>query len=138
MDPVTIHLTILTLTVLVILYSDHMAFQYVRGTRETIDIKIATRLHYAVWVGLIGMMVTGLWMAYPALSVLITMPLFQLKMAFVLLLVCNAIFIGTLLPVSSVPFAQLSQKQKTPLLIGGALSTVGWVGAIVCAFVFFG
>ncbi|MEK7531057.1 MAG: hypothetical protein AAB573_04285 [Patescibacteria group bacterium] len=138
MDPLIIHLSILTLTVLVILYTDHMAFQYVRGTRETIDVKLATRLHMTVWVGLIGMIATGLWMAYPALSMLITMSLFQLKMGFVALLVCNAIFIGTLIPVSVTPYAQLSNRQKTPLMIGGALSTIGWIGAITCAFLFFG
>lgn len=97
------------------------------------------RLHYTVGAGLIGMIVTGAWMAYPAFAALWALPLFKLKLGFVMLLVLNAINLGMALDVATkTPFRELAQMQKARLLFGGALSSVSWIGAIASAFVLFG
>ena len=134
-----VHLAILGVTVLTILYSDHLGWQYFRGIKQTLDARIVWRLHYAVWAGLVGMIVTGLMMSWSALSYLITEPVFLLKMGFVAVLVINSLAITTLIGVATTtPYAALTQKQKAPFILNGALSTIGWVGAILAAVIFFG
>lgn len=134
-----VHLGILLCTALVILYTDHLGWQYFRGTKQTLDSRLVGRLHVAVWVGLCGMILTGAYMALPAFSVLMAQPLFAAKMGFVALLVVNAWFIGSLITVATTtPYASLTQKQKTPLVLSGVLSSLGWVGAVTCAFLLFG
>lgn len=135
----TAHLSILLATVLVILYTDHLAFRYLIGHITRLDEVRMRRLHYAVGAGLVGMVLTGAWMAYPAFGALWALPLFQLKLAFVALLVLNAFNLGMALSVAAhSSFRELSVIQKARLLFGGALSSVSWIGAIVSAFVLFG
>ena len=139
MEIVTLHLTILAVTALVILYADHVAFSYFRGTRPVLDARLVWRLHTAVWVGLIGMIGTGVWMAYPGLSVLLAYPPFLIKMGFVGVLVLNSLFITSLIGVATTtPYAQLTLRQKAPLILSGALSTIGWLGAATMGFYIFG
>lgn len=133
------HLTILLGTVLVILYTDHVGLQYFRGRARTLSAARVYALHTAVWFGLLGMIATGLTMAWPALPVLLTLPLFILKMCFVGVLFVNAIFIGFFVSTSTTTaFADLSLRQKAPLILSGALSTIGWLGAMVSAVLLFG
>lgn len=134
-----VHLSILVCTVLVILYTDHLGFQYFRGIQRTLNPALVYRLHYTVWMGLVGMIATGASMAAPALGVLVEQPLFVAKMLFVVVLVLNALFIGFLIPVATrVPYVELSFTQKAPLIISGALSTLSWCGAVVSALLLFG
>ncbi len=134
-----VHLTILVCTVLVILYTDHVGFRYFRGREQVLSAALVYRLHYVVWVGLLGMIATGAYMAWPALPVLITLPLFQLKMAFVAALFINALYIGFFIQTATTtPFVELTWKQKAPLLISGAISTTSWIGAVSAAVLFFG
>jgi len=134
-----LHLTILACTALVILYTDHLGWKYFRGRERTLSATLVYRLHYAVWLGLLGMIATGLTMAWPVLPILLTLPLFILKMSFVGVLFVNAIFIGFFVSTATTTaFLDLTLKQKAPLLVSGALSTIGWLGAVTSAFLFFG
>lgn len=134
-----VHLTILACTALVILYTDHLGFRYFRGREQVLSAASVYRLHYAVWVGLLGMLATGAYMAWPALPILLTLPLFQLKMGFVAALFINALCIGFFIKTATVtPYDALTWQQKAPLLISGAVSTVSWIGAVTAAILFFG
>lgn len=94
-------------------------------------------LHIFVWIGLLGMIGTGLYMAYPALSYYLAKPAFIAKMLFVAILAINALFIGKLLSVASVrPFAELTAGEKKKLFISGALSSICWVGAATIGLFF--
>lgn len=134
-----VHLVVLVCTGLVVLYSDHLGWQYFRGTKHTLDSTLIHRLHYTVWAGLIGMIVTGIVMVAPGFSYYAAQPYFWVKMGFVGLLVVNSVAITFLMQVATTtPYASLTQKQRLPLMISGALSTVGWVGAVVTALLYFG
>lgn len=134
-----VHLGTLALTFLVILYSDHEAFQYITGKQPVLDRKKTMFLHTLVWIGLLGMIGSGLWMAWPNLGVLFSVTGFQIKMAFVALLVVNAIFIGYLMDIAfEKPFKELSKGKQLILLFSGAVSTVGWLGAALSAMLTFG
>lgn len=133
------HLSILVATLVAILYSDQLAWRYLVGNIEVLDERTMRRLHYAVGAGLVGMVATGAWMAYPAFWTLWALPLFKLKLAFVALLALNTFNMGLAIDVASMaPFRELPAKQKARLLFGGALSSFSWLGAIVCAFILFG
>ena len=134
-----IHLTILAATIIVILCTEHLGFQYVRGLRKTLNLREILVLHYLVLAGLSGMILTGFTMAYPAIGTLLSQPLFILKVSFVVILIINAIFIASLIKIATeVPFVSLTLLQKAPLIVSGALSTVGWIGAIISALLLFG
>lgn len=130
MDIVEIHLWILIVTAAAILVSDYHGHAYLRGTMPLLPKRRMHLLHIAVWVGLLGMIGTGLYMAYPALSYYLAKPAFVVKMLFVAILVVNALFIGRLLSVASErPFAELTAGEKKKLFVSGALSSICWVGA---------
>ncbi len=137
MEPQNIHLITLGLTILVILYSDHLAFQYFRGKRALLDGKSIRRIHYLVWSGLIGMIVSGIFLFIPMWEYLLGSPVFYIKMAFVLVLVINACVIGQISHVSSTrPFSELTDKEKRHLLTSGTVSFVCWIGAMTIGLFF--
>jgi len=139
MDLLWLHLTILAATAIVIAIADHDAFQYVTGKSQVLDPKRTKLLHGLVWAGLLGMIGSSLLMAWPAIPALISVPGFVIKMLFVAMLVVNAIFIGDLMHVAfERPFSLLSGVEKTRLMISGAVSTIGWVGAVTAAILTFG
>ncbi len=134
-----IHLGTLALTAVTILIADHDAFLYVRGKKETLPRQKVKILHYTVWAGLILMITTGAIMAYPAREFLFSNPGFLIKMFFVGLLFVNAIVIHFLSDIAiEKPFVTLTSKEKLFLMLSGAVSTVGWLGAAITAFVVFG
>jgi hypothetical protein len=131
----TIHLTTLAITAIAILYADHLGFQYMRGTRQYLDHSRTVLLHRIVWTGLIGMMISGLFLLMPQWEFLKDDPVFQLKMAFVAVLVLNAFAIGKLSKITSEQsFAGLPSHMKMVLLISGGLSFMGWVGAFIIGY----
>ena len=131
-----IHLTVLGVTVLGILIADHEAFLWIRGKKPVLEFKKIFRLHIWVGIGLIGMIITGFLMFWPAHTYLLTKsPAFLGKMFFVALLVGNSFFLGEMLKISTKrTFASLTPKEKRPMYISGALSTISWVSAATLAF----
>lgn len=136
---VVVHLAILILTGLAIVYSDHLGWQYFRGTKQTLNSVVVRRLHYTVWAGLLGMILTGVTMVSPGFSYYAAQSYFWVKMGFVALLVLNSVAITFLIGIATrVPYASLTLGQKVPLIVSGGLSTLGWVGALLTALIYFG
>ena len=134
-----LHLITLAITAVAIVIADHDAFAYMRGKKETLSPRRVKTLHYSVWAGLLLMIITGGIMAYPVWRVLFSNTSFLIKMAFVGILFVNAIVIHFLSDLATKkPFAALSHKEKMFLMISGALSTIGWFGAAITAFIIFG
>lgn len=132
-----VHLAVLALTVIGIVFADHEGFAYMRGKKQILDPKRVKVLHYAVGVGLLLMILTGASMALPGLSYYMSEPVFQLKMFFVAVLIVNSFFISRLMHVATEkPFAALTSRERLPLMVSGAASTIGWVGAAVIGLFF--
>ncbi|MBX2866690.1 hypothetical protein KTR10_01910 [Candidatus Kaiserbacteria bacterium] len=129
-----IHLTTLALLFLVVLYTDHLGFSWLRGKQETLPKRKMNILHQVVWAGLIIIIISGAFMAFPLRDYLFYTPAFYFKMFFVLALVINAFFIGRILHVASErPYASLTRVEKTPLFVSGVVSTASWTGAVISA-----
>jgi len=120
--------------VVLVVYADKLGISWMRGKTALLDEKKIKVLHRAVGVGLVGMIGTGAMLAYPYQSYLITLPAFQVKMFFVLVLIVNSFFIGKLMKIAiKHSFQSLSQKQKNTIYISGGVSTISWVIVIVAA-----
>lgn len=134
---VEVHLAVLIITAVGILWADHLGFQYFRGQRETLPARLISRLHYAVALGLVGMIATGAWIASDRWSYLMTQPAFFLKLFFVAVLVINAFFITALMrKATTTPFRALQPRERVVILVSGALSGMGWLGATVIGLFF--
>jgi hypothetical protein len=130
---IAVHVTLITLTMLVVLYSDHEAFAWMRGKRLTLDATKVARLHRLVSIGLAGIILTGGYMYSQAADYYLGESTFLTKMTAVAALIINSYFIGKLGGIATThTFASLSNKQRLPLLISGAVSTLGWLTAITC------
>lgn len=130
-----VHLGTLGVVVLLVLFADHQAFSWVMGHKETLNEKTLKKVHYLTLAGLVIMILSGATMAFYEWDYLVTVPAFFIKMAFVLALILNSFFIGKLMHVAiQKTFKSLSMKEKIPLLVSGAISTVSWIGAVICAF----
>lgn len=137
---VLIHISILLVTAYFIIRADHAAFQWIRGSVQTLDMQRMARYHIAVALGLLGMIITGSLMVNAGASrfgieVFTSNPAFLIKMFFVSVLVINAFVISFLMKgVRGVAYSALTTKQKIPLMISGAVSTIAWLGALSMAF----
>jgi hypothetical protein len=121
------------------IFADKQAMSWVLGRMERLDERTLQRTHLLMWVGLGGMIITGVIMASSYVDQLILQPYFVAKMTFVGILFANGIVIGYLSPIASKKsFASLSVREKVPLFISGTASLVGWVGAFVMAKLLFG
>lgn len=130
-----VHLITLAYVAWTIIHADHMAFSWIRGKAARLDEQKVKRLHLHTWYGLIGMIVTGLLMFIPLHEFLLTRVQFYVKMAFVLGLVINGFAIGHLQKVAfNKSFKELSTREKIPLFISGAVSTLCWLGAAAGGF----
>jgi hypothetical protein len=133
------HVLFLAVAVVGIALADRAAIGWVRGKVQTIESKHLFAAHWTVTLALLGLVYSGLFLFWPMHTYLITQPLFLLKMFCVGALLVNAIAIDTLMNVATRgPFASLSTNQKTPLLISGAVSGLGWVVAATAAWFQFG
>jgi hypothetical protein len=134
---VTVHLFTLLCTALVIIHADHQGFLYFRGKKQTLSAASLQWSHRLVWGGLLLMITTGILLALPAWEYLLREPVFLLKMGFVSVLVINAFAIGKLsAKAAEIPFSSLSKKEQHALLVSGALSFCGWVGAATIGIFF--
>lgn len=130
-----IHILILLATLAVILQADSLGFAWVRGKVSTLDAALVARLHRYVWFGLAGMIITGATLFLGDVQELQAKPTFWAKMAFVATLIINSFVINRLMTVATKkPYASLSSRERLPLLLSGAVSTIAWLGAIAMAF----
>jgi cation transport ATPase len=135
MDLVTIHLLLLIVTAPVILYADHMGFQYLTGRVKTISPRKVEWTHRLVSIGIVLLIVTGVLITIPIWAVVLEKPLFYAKLAFVATLVLNGVFIGSLMKKATMtPFTNLSKDEKKFLLLSGAVSALGWISTTLIAF----
>ncbi len=129
-----IHVFAVFATLTLVVLADAHGFLWMIGKLRTLPHTRMEYLHRAVWVGLGVIFIAGfsMFLSYP--EYLLTLPAFQLKILFVCMLAVNAFIIGKHLKVATAtPFAELSSKEKTTLLLSGLASTSGWVGAYICA-----
>ena len=132
---VTIHLTILGITIFLVLLADKEGTDWMRGKKLTLTHSKITFLHRAVYVGLFSMIATGAYMALPVFSWYIEDPKFIVKMLFVLTLLVNGLFIGSLSKVATEKsYSEVDSRTKKKLLVSGAISTTCWIGAMTCGF----
>lgn len=130
-----LHLLTLTFVIWNVFHADHLGFAWVRGKVATLNGAEVRKYHIRVWIGLIGMIITGFLMFLPMREYLLTRPQFYTKMAFVLMLLMNGFVIGKFQTIAtSKPYSELTDKEKLPLFISGAVSTLGWLGAATTAF----
>jgi hypothetical protein len=135
MDFELAHLAALAFSFIVIAIADHDGWRYFRGRTATLSPARLARLHTLAWVGLGGMVVTGMVLVIQHQRVLDD-PLFPVKMLMVLALVINGALIGRLMKVATTtPFAALNMQQRLPLFLSGAVSVCCWIGATVLGFV---
>ncbi len=123
-----IHLLILGFVAITVLRADHMGFNWMRGSIQTLDEKEVKKYHYRIWFGLGLMILSGLFLFWPLREFLFTRPQFYVKMVFVATLIINGCIIGYLQKrISGKTFTSLSIKAKMPFLISGGISTLCWV-----------
>lgn len=130
-----LHIAVLVFVAWQVLRADHLGLDWVRGNLRTLDAVTVAKYHRNTWIGLGGMITTGFLLFWPMREYLLTQPQFYVKMGLVALLVTNGLAIGKLQKVAtSRAYRELSFKEKLPLIISGAVSTLGWVGAATIAF----
>ncbi len=127
--------TVITL-VAIVLYTDHLGLWWMLGKVPTLAAQKLRVLHRFVWIGLMLMLASGFTMFLSYKDFLLYTPIFFVKMFFVAVLVLNAFAIGKFVHVATEkPFGSLSKEERLPLFISGALSTLGWGGAIICGLI---
>jgi uncharacterized membrane protein len=132
---VPIHVLGVIFALYVIIRADKYGFSWIRGRVQVLDAKVLHKFHYQAWAALCFMIVTGLTLFYPIREFLLSRPEFYIKMSFVFALIVNGLVIGHLQTVAiKKSFASLQAKEKIPLFISGAVSTISWLGAFITAF----
>ena len=129
-----LHLLALAVSAVFILAADHAGWQYFRGTKATLPLTRITFYHRAVWVGLLGMILTGALLLVEDPDVL-EEGAFYVKLLMVAALVVNGVLIGKLSHVAATtPFANLDQHTRAKLLLSGVVSASCWLGAALIGF----
>lgn len=127
------HVVFVVLSILVVVYSDEQGLEWFLGKKEVLKKKTVELLHVLVSVGLAGILITGGLMFLDRSEYLLQQPLFLVKMGFVLALVINAFFIGSISHLATEKsYANLTPGERRRVLLSGTVSIVGWVGAGVC------
>lgn len=129
-----IHITAVFATLIAVVVADTHGLLWMLGKIKTLPKKRMELLHQTVWVGLFCIVAAGIsmFLGYP--EYLLSLPAFQFKALFVVFLLLNAFYIGGHLTIATQKsFPELTIKQKATLLISGAVSTIGWIGAYTCA-----
>ncbi len=131
----TLHLIALILTIPAIMYADHIGFKYFTGKIQTVNYRKVQIAHWFVTGGLILLIITGVIITIPMWAVMFENPFFYAKLAFVVTLFLNGIFIGSLMKKATIiPFARLSKDEKKALIVSGALSGISWTASILIGF----
>ncbi|MBU0750326.1 hypothetical protein KKH15_02300 [Patescibacteria group bacterium] len=129
---VLLHVFLIIITGVTVLYSDEQGLEWFVGKQKTLKKKAVEMLHIVVSLGLSGIILTGGLMLIQAPGYLQD-PTFITKMVFVGALVINGLLIGSLTELATTQtFAELKHSHKVRLLLSGAVSVIGWIGAISC------
>jgi hypothetical protein len=129
-----IHLTAIFTTLAIVVVADAHGLLWLTGKIEKLPARRMYVLHTLTWIGVICIASAGISMFAGAFEYYLSLPAFRFKMLFIFGLVLNAFFIGKHIPIATTTaFKTLSKKEKTVLLISGAVSTFGWLGAYTCA-----
>lgn len=132
------HLLGLAIAFVGVLLADHAGFSWMRGKTPLLDGAKLKKYHHIVSIGLGLLIVSGLVLFWPGRNFLIHNTLFLGKMTCVLALVINGFVISKFMGITTTrTFASLSTKEKTPLMISGAVSTLGWIGSLTFALILF-
>jgi len=135
MDFTTLHLIAMFLTIPVIIYADHMGFNYFIGKSQTLSLKKVKMAHNLVFIGIVLLVITGVIITVPMWQYMLTNPFFYTKIAFVATLILNGVFIGKLMNKATItPFANLEKEEKRVLLVSGAISGISWLATILIGF----
>lgn len=133
------HLIILAFTAAAVITTDLYGLQWVLGKKERLNATFLRRMHALIWVGLVGMIATGLYMMIPSWEGYLSIDLFKGKMFFVVVLVINATLIGKHMHLPTTrAWKEISTKTRRALVISGFVSTTSWLGAFVLAKILFG
>lgn len=130
-----LHLLTLAFVVWTIIQADMLGMSWISGKKSTLNETIVKKHHRNTWIGLVGMIITGLFIFWPMREYLIHRPQFWVKMAFVATLVVNGFVIGRLQNLTiQKSYKELSHKEKVPLYVSAIASSLSWLGAAVGAF----
>ena len=133
-----LHMASLVFVAWNVFHADHMGFTWITGKVDLLPEKKVRKYHIQTWISLILMTITGLLLFWPAKEYLLTRPQFYVKMGFVVALFINSFIIGALSKVATTKiYSSLTIKEKLPLFISGAVSTIGWFGAVAGGFFLF-
>lgn len=128
-----VHIVTIIFLGLLVLYTDHVGLTWMRGKVGVVSKKMVRVLHHLVWLGLTLMIGSGFVMFLSYKDFLLVTPVFYAKMFFVAALIVNALVIGKCMHVATVrPFSELTSKERLPLVVSGGISTLSWIGAILC------
>lgn len=128
-----IHVLFVIISLITVVIADEHALMWMLGKKQTLPAKRVEIFHVVTSLGIAGLLLTGGLMFMDRASYLLSDTTFLVKMGFVGALVINGFFIGAFSKVATTrTFASLSTKERLPLLISGAVSGIGWVGAVIC------
>ena len=134
----TVHILSLLFAVCIMALADKEVFAWLRGKKETLIEKRMYLYHILMWEALFALIGSGILLALPRLSYLITQPLFVIKMLFVGILFVNAIILGRLMPVTSERgFSSLSKEEKMSVYMSGVISAFSWIATTLVALTLF-
>ncbi|OGG85914.1 hypothetical protein A2392_00695 [Candidatus Kaiserbacteria bacterium RIFOXYB1_FULL_46_14] len=132
-----LHLLSLAIALIAIVIADRQAFAWMTGKTAKIPRGSLHLVHNAVWIGLGGLIASGIFLAYPMINYLIKEPAFIIKMMFVGILVSNGFLIKSLMYVAyERAFKDLSLIERVPLFLSGAISVISWVAAAMIGLFF--
>jgi len=130
-----IHVFILFSTLAVVAFADLQGLRWVLGKVAILHARMMHVVHWLVYAGLGGMILTGVSMFSRDSEYLLGNPVFLAKMVFVGALVVNSFLIGAHISIASEkPFAELSKGEKIKLIVSGAVSGFCWLGAMLLGF----
>lgn len=118
-----------------VILADHLGFTWIRGKVKTLNASTVRKYHYRILAGLVLMIITGFFLFWPMREFLLTRTQFYVKMGFVSALIVNS-FVISFLQVTSITktYASLTFKEKLPLFVSGAVSTMCWILTAAAGF----
>jgi hypothetical protein len=134
-----VHIFSVLFSLCIVMLADKAALGWLRGKPEVLSAEKVALYHWLTWAGLVVTIFSGLYIALPQLSYLLSQPLFIMKICFVAILLLNSIIIGRFSKIATMrSYKSLTWQETYPLVTSGALSFFGWTGAVVLALAVFG